>query len=41
MLLVKVPDLLPGGGTAEISYVFGYQSKKLIQVSVVLVESDR
>jgi hypothetical protein len=34
VLLVKVPDLLPGGGTAEISYVFGYQSRKLIQVSV-------
>ncbi|HZP74738.1 MAG TPA: hypothetical protein VFB45_01215 [Pseudolabrys sp.] len=32
-LLVRVPDLLPGGGTAEVSYVFGYQSKKLIQVS--------
>lgn len=32
-LVVKVPDLLPGGGTAEVSYVFGYQSKKLIQVS--------
>lgn len=32
-LLVKVPDLLPGGGTAEVSYVFGYQSKKLIQIS--------
>jgi hypothetical protein len=33
-LLVKVPDVLPGGGTAEVSYVFGYQTKKLIQVSV-------
>ena len=33
-LLIKVPDLLQGGGTAEVSYVFGYQSKKLIQVSV-------
>lgn len=33
-LLVKVPDLLPGGGTAEVSYVFGYHTKKLIQVSV-------
>lgn len=32
-LVVKVPDLLPGGGAAEVSYVFGYQSKKLIQVS--------
>jgi hypothetical protein len=34
VLVVKVPDLLPGGGTAEVSYVFGYQTKKLIQVSV-------
>jgi hypothetical protein len=33
-LLVKVPDVLPGGGVGEVSYVFGYQSKKLIQVSV-------
>jgi hypothetical protein len=28
-----VPDLLPGGGVAEVSYVIGYQTKKLIQVS--------
>jgi hypothetical protein len=34
VLVVKVPDVLPGGGAAEVSYVFGYQSKKLIQVSV-------
>ena len=34
VLLVKVPDLLPGGGIAEVSYVFGYKTKKLIQVSV-------
>lgn len=33
-LLIKVPGLLPGGGTAEVSYIFGYQTKKLIQVSV-------
>ncbi|MBS0246215.1 MAG: hypothetical protein JSR61_06310 [Proteobacteria bacterium] len=33
-LLIKVHDLLPGGGTAEVSYIFGYQTKKLIQVSV-------
>ncbi|MFA6266998.1 MAG: hypothetical protein WC670_14945 [Pseudolabrys sp.] len=33
-IVAKVPDLLPGGGAAEVSYVFGYQSKKLIQVSV-------
>jgi hypothetical protein len=34
VLMIKVPDVLPGGGAAEVSYVFGYQSKKLIQVSV-------
>jgi hypothetical protein len=34
VLLVKVADLLPGGGTVEISYVFGYRTKKLIQISV-------
>lgn len=33
-LLVKVPDVLQGGGTAEVSYIFGYHTKKLIQVSV-------
>jgi hypothetical protein len=33
-MVVKVPDLLPGGGAAEVSYIFGYQSKKLIQVSI-------
>lgn len=34
VLSVKVPGLLPGGGTAEVAYVLGYESKKLIQVSV-------
>jgi hypothetical protein len=34
VLMVKVPGLLPGGGTAEVAYVLGYESKKLIQVSV-------
>jgi len=34
VLIAKVPDLLPGGGVAEASYVIGYQSKKLIQVSI-------
>ena len=34
VLLITAPDVLPGGGAAEVSYVFGYQSKKLIQVSV-------
>jgi len=34
VLIAKVPDLLPGGGVAEASYVIGYQTKKLIQVSI-------
>jgi hypothetical protein len=34
VLTVKVPNLLPGGGTADVAYVLGYESKKLIQVSV-------
>jgi len=34
VLAVKVPELLPGGGEAEVSYVIGYQTKKLIQVSI-------
>ena len=32
--LVKANDVLPGGGAAEVSYVFGYKSKTLIQVIV-------
>lgn len=32
VLIVKAPDVLPGGGVAEVSYVFGYKSKTLIQV---------
>jgi hypothetical protein len=34
LLSVSVPDVLPGGGTAQVSYVFGYKSKTLIQVGV-------
>lgn len=32
---VKVPDILPGGGSAEVGYIFGYKSKKLTQVNVI------
>lgn len=35
ILSVTVPDLIPGGGAAGISYVFGYQSHKLMEISVV------
>jgi hypothetical protein len=34
-LTVKVPDLLPDSGAADVSYVFGYHSKKLIHVGVL------
>ena len=34
VLSVKVPDLLPGGGTASVNYVLGYKTKALIQVSI-------
>jgi hypothetical protein len=35
VLSVIVSDLLPNTGTAHISYIFGYRSKKLIQVNIV------
>jgi len=35
VLTVQVPDLVPQGGIATISYVFGYQSHKLMQVNIV------
>ena len=34
VLSVKVPDVLPGGGTADVSYVLGYKTKHLIQVGI-------
>jgi hypothetical protein len=34
VLTIKAPDVLPGGGMAEVSYVFGFKSKTLIQVGV-------
>lgn len=39
LLTITAPDVLPGGGAAEVSYVFGYQSKKLIQVGVAWSKS--
>jgi hypothetical protein len=33
--VVTVPDLLSGGGAAEVSYVLGYKSKTLIQVGSI------
>jgi hypothetical protein len=35
VLNVRVPDLVPGGGTANVAYVFGYQSHKLMEVNVL------
>jgi hypothetical protein len=35
VLTIQVPDLIDGAGTARVSYIFGYTSKKLIQVNLV------
>jgi hypothetical protein len=35
VLTVHVPDLIEGAGIARISYIFGYTTKKLIQVNLV------
>lgn len=35
VLSVQVPDLVPDGGVAAVSYVFGYQSHKLIEVNIL------
>jgi hypothetical protein len=35
VLSLAVADLLPHTGTARISYIFGYRSKKLIQINIV------
>lgn len=34
LLTIVVPNLLPDGGKAQVSYVFGYKSKTLIQVGI-------
>jgi hypothetical protein len=34
VLEVRTPDVLPGGGTANVSYVFGFKSRTLIQVGL-------
>jgi hypothetical protein len=34
ILTIRVQDVLPGGGGAEVSYVFGFKTKKLIQVGL-------
>ena len=35
VLSVAVPNLVPGGGTAAVSYVFGYQTHRLIEVNIL------
>jgi len=35
ILSIKVPDLLPESGTAQVNYKLGYKSKKLIQIDVI------
>lgn len=39
LLIVRVPDLLPTAGPAQISYVFGYSSKRLIAVNLAWAPS--
>jgi hypothetical protein len=39
VLTILAPEILPEGGTAEVSYVFGYKTKKLIQVGVLWSKS--
>jgi hypothetical protein len=35
VLGVQIPGLVPQGGTAAVSYVFGYQSHRLIEVNIL------
>lgn len=35
ILSVRVPDLLPESGTAQVNYKLGFKNKKLIQVDVI------
>lgn len=35
VITISVPDVLADGGIAQISYIFGYQSKALIQVGLL------
>lgn len=34
ILTIRAPEVLPGGGSADVSYVFGFKTKKLIQVGL-------
>jgi hypothetical protein len=35
VLRVRTADLIPGGGTAQIDYIFGYRSHALIEVNIL------
>lgn len=35
VLSAIVPDVLPGGGAAQVSYIFGYRSETLIQAGIL------
>ena len=35
VLHIRTADLIPGGGTAQIDYVFGYRSHALIEVNIL------
>jgi hypothetical protein len=35
ILQVTVPELFPAGGASLVGYVFGHQSKKLIQINII------
>lgn len=35
VMTIAVPEVLRDGGTAQVSYIFGYESKALIQVGVL------
>jgi hypothetical protein len=35
VITVKAPNLLPDGGAADVSYVFGYRSHKLIEINIL------
>ena len=35
VLPILVPDLIEGAGNARVSYIFGYQTKKLIEVNIL------
>ena len=35
VLRIRVPELVPGGGTAQIDYIFGYRSQRLIEVNIL------